>query len=68
MADHYFAAIQPFAVAAVAAELDALVDFTHSVVARGSFTEEDEVEPGAPVADAYQTVNTFVDQHCLGLA
>lgn len=67
VANQYFVAIQPFAVAAVATELDALVDFTDTLIAQGSFTEGDEAEPGDAAADALHAVSTFVDQRCHGL-
>ncbi len=68
VANQYFVAIQPFAVAEVATELDALVDFTDTLVAQGSFTDGDEAEPGDAAADALHVVSTFVDQRCHGLA
>lgn len=66
VADGYFSAIRPFAVAAVASELDVLIGYTNTIVSQRSFTESDEVESGS-VAAAVESINAFVDERCLGL-
>jgi hypothetical protein len=65
VADEYFSAIRPFAVAAVASELDVLIGYTNTIVSHGSFTESDEVDSGASAA--VEAINAFVDERCLGL-
>lgn len=67
VADGYFSAIRPFAVEAVVSELEVLIGFTNTIVSQGSFTETDEVDSGA-IAVAFESINTFVDEHCLGIA
>jgi glycerophosphoryl diester phosphodiesterase len=61
----YFAAIERFAPADVADDLDVLIAFTDRITEQGSFGEPDEVE-GGRVADAIATTNAVVDTRCLG--
>ena len=67
VANGYFSAIQPFAGPVVMSELDVLIGFTNTIVEQGSFTEADEVDGGA-IATAFQSINTFVDERCLGIS
>ncbi len=67
VADGYFSAIRPFAIAAVAGELDVLIGFTSTIVLQGSYTEADEVDNG-PIATAIESINAIVDERCLGIA
>lgn len=65
VAGEYFAAIRPFAPADAAPHLDVLIEWTATIVARGSFSEVDEVDAG-PVASALAALNALVDDRCLG--
>ena len=64
VASAYFSAIEPYVVPDLRDELALLIEFTASIVADGSFTEEDEGNSDAGLA--VETINQFVDRECLG--
>ena len=64
VASAYFGAIEQYVVPDLRDELALLIEFTASIVADGSFTEEDEGNSDAALA--VETINQFVDQECLG--
>lgn len=68
VAGEYFRAIDRFAPPDAIPHLRALIEFTTTIAAQGSFTEADEFDGDHPVAAAFASMNTLVDQRCLGLA
>ncbi|MEQ1702457.1 MAG: hypothetical protein ABMA25_20295 [Ilumatobacteraceae bacterium] len=66
VASQYLSAIEPYVAPELSDELAVLIDFTVSVVERGSFTEANEVGDDSDVAAALETINEFVDRECLG--
>ena len=68
VAGEYFRAIELFAPPDAIPHLRALIEFTTTIAEQGSFTEADEVDGDHPVAAAFASMNSLVDQRCLGLA